>query len=89
MRPERTTKNWLTVRSLLEGLREQHVAVDKDRTKHSVFLFHRPADDQFVVEHKIQRANGKSSWSRLTFGRDVHAARRQYGKVASSIQTTS
>lgn len=88
MAPERRTDGWLTVRSLVEGMREQHVAVDKDRVKHSVFLFHRPKDDQFVVEHKVERPNGKSSWSRLTFGRDVRRARKQYGAIASSIQIT-
>lgn len=89
MPAERTKGGWLTVRSLLEGLREQHVAVDKERTRHSVFLYHRPSDDAFVVEHKREHANGRSSYGRMAFGRDVRAARARYGALAASIQTTA
>lgn len=88
MPAKRTVKRWLTVRSLVEGEREQHVAVDAKGTKHSVFLLHRPSDDQFVVEHKREYANGRSTWGRMGFARDIKAARRQFGAIASSIQTT-
>jgi hypothetical protein len=84
----RRTDGWLTVRSLVDGGTELHVAVDRNGVRNAVSLMHDKVRDQFIVRHRIERPDGTSSMHDEAFGRDIRAARRAYGVLAKSIQIT-